>query len=190
MRYFFFQMRISHISLSKPNLIIHPAIFPPLSLDTVRPLQTASAGADTVSAGLNRPSMDEMPAICCVYTLRLFSCTLLTAFDALMISPRLSGLLVRCSPVYSGVSRALLSRQEFPRFSTSNRSMSGRGVGGGGVFWGRVYFWQTLSKAVLSLSSRQSNTSELCSSCKPLKDHVYGISASLDEVETNIMIWF
>lgn len=185
-------MRISHISLSKPNLIIHPAIFPPLSLDTVRPLQTASAGADTVSAGLNRPSMDEMPAICCVYTLRLFSCTLLTAFDALMISPRLSGLLVRCSPVYSGVSRALLSRQEFPRFSTSNRSMSGRGVGGvcGGVFWGRVYFWQTLSKAVLSLSSRQSNTSELCSSCKPLKDHVYGISASLDEVETNIMIWF
>lgn len=84
---FFFQMRISHILLSKPNPIIHPAIFPPLSLDTDRPLQTASAGADTVSAGLNRPSMDEMPAICCVYTLRLFSCTLLTAFDALMISP-------------------------------------------------------------------------------------------------------
>lgn len=181
-------MRISHISLSKPNLIIHPAIFPPLSLDTDRPLQTASAGADTVSVGLNRPSMDEMPAICCVYTLRLFSCTLLTAFDALMISPRLSGLLVRCSPVYSGVSRALLSRLEFPRFSTSNRSMSG---GAGGVLRESLYFWQTLRKAVLSLSSRQSNTSELCSSCEPLKgDFLDGISTSLDEVETNLMIWF
>lgn len=80
-------MRISQILLSKPNLIIHPAIFPPLSVDADRPPQTASAGADTVSAGQKRPSMDEMPAICCVYTLRLFSRTLLTAFDALMIPP-------------------------------------------------------------------------------------------------------
>lgn len=80
-------MRISQILLSKPNLIIHPAIFPPLSADADRPPQTASAGADTVSAGPKRPSMDEMPAICCVYTLRLFSRTLLTAFDALMIPP-------------------------------------------------------------------------------------------------------
>lgn len=108
-------MRISQILLSKPNLIIHPAIFPPLSADADRPPQTASAGADTVSAGPKRPSMDEMPAICCVYTLRLFSRTLLTAFDALMIPPhRLSGLSVRCSPVYSGVGPALLSQLEFP----------------------------------------------------------------------------
>lgn len=108
-------MRISQILLSKPNLIIHPAIFPPLSADADRPPQTASAGADTVSAGPKRPSMDEMPAICCVYTLRLFSRTLLTAFDALMIPPhRPSGLPVRCSHIYSGVELALLSQLEFP----------------------------------------------------------------------------
>lgn len=108
-------MRISQILLSKPNLVIHPAIFPPLSADADRPPQTASAGADTVSAGPKRPSMDEMPAICCVYTLRLFSRTLLTAFDALMIPPhRPSGLPVRCSHIYSGVELALLSQLEFP----------------------------------------------------------------------------
>lgn len=139
-------MRISQILLSKPNLIIHPAIFPPLSADADRPPQTASAGADTVSAGPKRPSMDEMPAICCVYTLRLFSRALLTAFDALMIPPaphRPSGLPVRCSHIYSGVGLALLSQLEFPavlNFQPEHvsRRKRGRREFLRGCFWRRL----------------------------------------------------
>lgn len=172
-------MRISQILLSKPNLIIHPAIFPPLSLDADRPPQTASAGADTVSAGPKRPSMDEMPAICCVYTLRLFSRTLLTAFDALMIPPhRPSGLPVRCSHIYSVVGLALLSQLEFPavlnfqpehvsrRKSRRREFLRGFFFGGGGL-------WE---KGDPPLSSRRPSVS-----LSSARGHIGRISASLEE---------
>lgn len=55
-------------------------LFSPLSPLPDRPTQTASVGADTVSAGRNRPSVDEMLTICCVYTHSLFQ---LYSFDSL-----------------------------------------------------------------------------------------------------------
>lgn len=122
---------------AQPNLTIHPAIFPIIPSPWQADTNSLSGGCYCVSGGeIARPWMKCSPSA--VFTCSaFFSCILLTAFDALMISPtpRLSGLLVWCGPVYSGASYSLSSRLEFPRFSTSFWSMSDSCE-----VW-RVYFW-------------------------------------------------
>lgn len=112
-----------------------------------------------MSVGLNRPSMDEMFTICCVYTFRLLDCILLTALDALMISAvsRVSrfGLALFTLELATLFHHGL----EFPRFSTSNQSMSDS--------WEvrrRSVFLVEFERRGLLLSPRQSNAVEQCSS--------------------------
>lgn len=117
-----------------------------------------------MSAGRNRPSMDEMLAICCVYTFRLSDCILLTAFDALMIS-LVSWVSCFGLALFTVELAALFHHGwKFPWFSTSIQSTSeGREVRRENRFLGEF------EKCRLSLSSRQPNAVEQCSSPEPFK---------------------
>lgn len=160
---------------AQPNLIIHPAIFPIIPsqcLLTDRPIQTASVGADTVSAGLVHPSMDETLTICCVYTFRLFSCILLTAFDALMISP-----VSQASWFGAALFTLELAALFYHGWNSLGSQLLTRACQDRGRVWRESIFSADFEKCRLSLSSRQSNTFEQCSSSEPFKDHFCGISA-------------
>lgn len=79
--------------------------------------------------------MDKMLAICCVYTLRLFNRTLLTAFDALMIPPTIPQVSRFGAAMFTPESARLFYRSlNSLRFSTSERSMSVGGRVGGRSF--------------------------------------------------------
>lgn len=70
-----FRTFINHSSRCQDGTVSshNPPAFSPLSPLTDRRIQTTSVGANSVSAGPNRPSVDEMLTICCVHTLTLYS---------------------------------------------------------------------------------------------------------------------